>query len=328
MNGNYYNIGTVTYRSALDNQMHTVQNVVGYSHDTGGAFKGRPDKIDVNTTICQQCTDKQASALAAGKNVSIIPSNEGLIDPNSDLAKSGFGNVLTGSPAPGAGVAPSPGAGGAGQPQIQPQNGTGTGFYQNPPEKNMLDASKKKLEDLVQGMGDGGKASTDGFIPPLIDCDRGKVTWRCSSPATISRGLASPADAFFKTRGALVGSVGVRPIKKTIYTIQCLRNQNIVEEASCALTPTAKTKTSTSASMALSISVEPEILKRGKRAMITWSSIGASSCSIGGQGFSDDGLQGEGATEIFLKRGTYTYTVTCRGKQGNSKKQQATVVVQ
>lgn len=95
--GKYYNLGTITYRSALDNQMYTVQNVVGYVHDTGCAFNGtcsasmrarfgfssvpRPDKLDICTTVCPTCTDAQAGALAQGKNVAIQRSNAGAPDP-------------------------------------------------------------------------------------------------------------------------------------------------------------------------------------------------------------------------------------------------------
>lgn len=97
--GKYFHLGTITYRSALDQQMHTVENVVGYVHDTGCAFNGtcsrelrkkygfsdypRPDKLDVCTTVCPTCDDKSASSYITGKGVSRIPSNRGSIDPHS-----------------------------------------------------------------------------------------------------------------------------------------------------------------------------------------------------------------------------------------------------
>lgn len=40
MKGRWYCIGTVTYASPKDRQMHTITNVVGYVHDTGCAFNG------------------------------------------------------------------------------------------------------------------------------------------------------------------------------------------------------------------------------------------------------------------------------------------------
>lgn len=130
--GKYFNLGTITYRSALDGQMHTVPNVVGYVHDTGCAFNGtcsaemrrkygfsstpRPDKIDVCTTICPTCDDKQAGDFALGKNVSRIPSSLGVYDPSpvlglSDPAYQGsYMNPLFGQPQQGIAVSTGQGA--------------------------------------------------------------------------------------------------------------------------------------------------------------------------------------------------------------------------
>ncbi len=87
--GKYYSIGTITYRSALDNQMYTVNNVIGYVHDTGGAFRGRPDKLDVCTTVCSACNDAQAGAYAQGRNVALVSSRDGITDPRL-LSSSGY----------------------------------------------------------------------------------------------------------------------------------------------------------------------------------------------------------------------------------------------
>jgi hypothetical protein len=86
----YFNIGTVTYRSWLDQQMHTVQNVICYVHDTGGAFKGRPDKLDLATTLCPGCTDADAMRLASGSMVNSI--GQGLMN---SFAGFGGGQVVT-----------------------------------------------------------------------------------------------------------------------------------------------------------------------------------------------------------------------------------------
>lgn len=45
--GQFFNLGDVTYRSPLDGKTYTIKNVIGYVHDTGSAFRGRPDKFDV-----------------------------------------------------------------------------------------------------------------------------------------------------------------------------------------------------------------------------------------------------------------------------------------
>jgi hypothetical protein len=42
-------MGPLTYTSPIDQQSYTLPDVTGYVHDTGSAFKGRPDKLDVAT---------------------------------------------------------------------------------------------------------------------------------------------------------------------------------------------------------------------------------------------------------------------------------------
>ena len=93
--GKYYSLGSITYQSAQDDKKYTVDNVVGYVHDTGGAFRGRPDKIDVCTTICYKCTtDAQAGRYGLG--IGYAPSGQGQPDYNnaSTFANSGWYNTL------------------------------------------------------------------------------------------------------------------------------------------------------------------------------------------------------------------------------------------
>lgn len=103
--GKYYNLGTITYTSALDKQKHTVENVVGYVHDTGSAFRGRPDKLDICTTICRGCSDSQAGALAMGRNVSFTPNGQGIADNTAtspfSFANTGWSSSPVGFAAPG-----------------------------------------------------------------------------------------------------------------------------------------------------------------------------------------------------------------------------------
>lgn len=81
--GKYFNLGTVTYRSALDMRMYSVPNVVCYVHDTGGAFRGRPDKLDLATTVCPTCTDAQAGHIAVNAAVAL---GEGAHDASARYA--------------------------------------------------------------------------------------------------------------------------------------------------------------------------------------------------------------------------------------------------
>lgn len=99
--GKFYNVGTVTYTSAEDGKSYTLQNVVGYVHDTGGAFIGHPDKLDIAATVCSGCSASQASAIAAGgitaANVSNVPTQ-----PSSPFSvfgnQSAFVGNTSGSP--------------------------------------------------------------------------------------------------------------------------------------------------------------------------------------------------------------------------------------
>jgi len=45
--GQRVQLGDLTYRSPIDGKTYTVPQVQGVVHDTGSAFKGRPDKLDV-----------------------------------------------------------------------------------------------------------------------------------------------------------------------------------------------------------------------------------------------------------------------------------------
>jgi hypothetical protein len=45
--GQKVQLGDLTYRSPIDGKTYTLPQVQGLVHDTGSAFKGRPDKLDV-----------------------------------------------------------------------------------------------------------------------------------------------------------------------------------------------------------------------------------------------------------------------------------------
>jgi hypothetical protein len=62
-------LGTVTYRSPKDGKMYTLNNVNGYIHDTGSAFKGRPDKLDIASGDYRGWSGSAASAHVLGNSV-------------------------------------------------------------------------------------------------------------------------------------------------------------------------------------------------------------------------------------------------------------------
>src|SRR6185436_7032373 len=61
--GQTVKMGPLTYTSPIDRKSYTLPDVTGYVHDTGSAFKGRPDKLDVATGDFRGWSPQQASAL-------------------------------------------------------------------------------------------------------------------------------------------------------------------------------------------------------------------------------------------------------------------------
>ena len=189
--GKYYHLGTITYRSAIDNQMHTVHNVVGYVHDTGCAFNGtcsaamrarygfssvpRPDKLDVCTTVCANCTDAQASALAAGKNVSLVRSTEGVYDPVTPM----YGNPR--NPYSPVSVSPYSGYGGARASQGVGSTG-GSQAMSTQGATSPLSVSPAPVSSLLSGA-QGGTTNNQTLFPNGLSAGSIFV-----QPARISRG--------------------------------------------------------------------------------------------------------------------------------------------
>ena len=70
--GQTVNFGSITYRSPVDSQMYTLPNVQGYVHDTGSAFQGRPDKLDIAAGDFRGWSPTAASAFVARNQASDI----------------------------------------------------------------------------------------------------------------------------------------------------------------------------------------------------------------------------------------------------------------
>ncbi|HYV87510.1 MAG TPA: hypothetical protein VFA91_02965 [Candidatus Polarisedimenticolia bacterium] len=60
--GQTVKMGPLTYTSPLDQKSYTLPDVTGYVHDTGSAFKGRPDKLDVAAGDYRGWSPQAASA--------------------------------------------------------------------------------------------------------------------------------------------------------------------------------------------------------------------------------------------------------------------------
>jgi hypothetical protein len=327
--GKYFNIGSVTYLSAQDKQKHTVPNVIGYVHDTGGAFKGKPQKIDVNTTICQNCTDAQASAMAAGNNVSLAPSSQGLVDNNPGAANNGYGNALTGSNQAGAGTAPPPASNASGTTPGPSAGGGAPPGLQNPP----LNTHPTGIQNPQTAKDGKDKPVTPADETPDPDtqtkleltCEDQIVTWACGAGADSSRAVSKPGDVRFRSQGKTVGSVTVRPRRKTMYTIQCLQKHKLLEFASCALAPAAKGETAAPAR--LSISVDRQEVRRGEHVTVAWSASRVKSCEVSGDGVSENGRSGVADTDALLHRGVVQIVLTCTTDTGTVVRDSASITV-
>lgn len=81
--GKFVNMGDVTYKSPIDGKEYTLKNVVGYVHDTGSAFTGRPDKFDVAVGDFRGWTASQASSF-----VDAQPYGRNIVHPWTALSSS------------------------------------------------------------------------------------------------------------------------------------------------------------------------------------------------------------------------------------------------
>ena len=149
-----------------------------------------------------------------------------------------------------------------------------------------------------------------------IECNDTSVSWSCTGSSS-SRALASPVDTTFSTRGALVGTSAIAAKKKTVYTVQCMRNQRIIDQASCELVPkVASKKSKNNLEPVLSLSVEPKEIVRGDTTFIEWSAVRVESCELRTRGLRESGIEGDIETPPLAVRGTHTFTLSCLTESG------------
>lgn len=223
----------------------------------------------------------------------------------------------------GAGLSSSTGGGGQ-------QTNTGSGFASSTPQQQGGAGYQQYVTSTSYQYPDTSYTATkttDSTNATVnIACTssggRTRVQWSCPAAASVSRGLASPRDSTFTTRGALAGIVPVQPSALTTYTVQCIQNQQIIGQESCKLKPATQAGTTTKKQMVLSISATPEApatLRKGKRAVISWSTIRATACTVTGEGLAADGDSGEEQTDPLTRAGTYAYTLECENASGDTE---------
>lgn len=181
----------------------------------------------------------------------------------------------------------------------------------------------------VPAFGTEAEGNPDATISCVSADGKTRVRWSCISGVSVSRGLASPRDMTFTTRGALAGVVTVNPTGLTTYTVQCIKNQQVIASDSCKLKPASDGAVARgSMVLALSASPEsPETLRRGKKAMITWSTIRAESCKVEGEGLESEELDGEVETAPLTRAGSYVYTLRCTNAAGDTQTKRTRVEV-
>lgn len=207
--------------------------------------------------------------------------------------------------------------------QQDPQQAFWQNPYLNPFQTNTAQQEPFVAKDTIVDV------DIDEDDQDLLMCEEGLIEWSCPSNATLSRGISKPVDNQFKTRGALIGSLAVAPARKTTYTVQCLKKQSVISEASCVINPkkTTPAQKTDSTRPVLTIEADTPEVKRGKSAMISWAAVRVDSCVVYGEGLSEEGTEGSASTDELYTRGTAEYVLECRTLQGDTVSKTAKVEV-
>lgn len=250
------------------------------------------------------------------------PMNGNVFNPDGSFNQQGYQSSINQ-------YATQPGSWDSGQPGSwnQPQNGQQNPNQQTPGLGQQSPYSGYPYQDATQqgtqqdtsngffNVTDRAVADSESYAS--IECGDTSVSWSCANSST-SRALSSPKDPLFSTRGKLIGTSSISKKKKTIYTVQCLRSQRIIDQASCEFTPpSVNTKASKSASKAvLSLRIEPNVVSRGDTVFVEWSALRVESCELRARGFKQAGVEGIVETPPLAVRGVHTFTLTCLTDSG------------
>jgi hypothetical protein len=173
------------------------------------------------------------------------------------------------------------------------------------------------------------RAVADSASYATIECNDTSVSWSCSKSSR-SRGISSPKDARFSTRGYLVGRSRVSARVKTLYTVQCLRNQQVVDQASCEYIPPEDVRTQkwVRGSAVLSLRIEPKEIQRGDTAFVEWNALRVESCELRARGLREKGIDGSIETPPLAVRGSHQFTLTCITESGERESVTETLTVE
>jgi hypothetical protein len=185
-----------------------------------------------------------------------------------------------------------------------------------------LPISSGQVQDVSA---DGSVAEAE--VHATIECTQTSVRWTCTNSSS-SRGLSSPRDAVFSTRGYLTGSSRIDPVRSTTYTVQCIRMQSIVDQASCDVTPRRHEKGTGGGSSELSLVLDPDVVHRGDTTHIEWSALKVDSCELRARGLKEEGVEGSIDTPPLALAGRHTFTLSCLSNAGERLVKQATLTVE
>ncbi len=237
---------------------------------------------------------------------------------------------------PGAWDSAQPGAWGGQQQGVQQaapqQMSTGqqqyptTQSYVNNPYQDQAAPNQYQSQNGFFNVTDRAVAVEDAYA--TIECNETSVSWTCSGSSS-SRALSNPVDAKFSTRSALAGTTSISAKKKTIYTVQCLRNQRIIDQASCEHTPKSVVRNGKGTlPPVLSLTIEPREIVRGDTAFVEWSAVRVASCELRARGLRRSGVEGSIETPQLVVRGTHTFTLSCVSDSGARFTKEAELVVE
>lgn len=206
--------------------------------------------------------------------------------------------------------------------QAPQQNQNMPSYLENPAPNawNSYQELPPRVQTPVVSVSDTGIAE--------IACKQNTVAWVCND-ATSSRGVAKPVDKLFATKGARIGSLYVNPTQVTIYTIQCIKNQKILDSASCTLDPRKRTPVTNNGNLPqLYLEADAEEVQNGSRVTLTWAALKVSSCILEGEGIVTEGVEGSVETDPLYESGPVTYKLVCTGVNGKTTTKSITVNVQ
>jgi hypothetical protein len=314
--GNWYCMGTITYTSKLDNMVHTLQNVVGYVHDTGCVFnpgtkctvvnqnqlRYGPNEFDIPVGLFTGWGDGQAAQFVNKNKHSYSPVWQQIAGlPSASQSTSGSQTACGGKPQ---------------------ESGTPTAAAYIP--SNTQDAAPSPFTASPYAGSNIPGAYCLISAEPIIVVQAGTV------PS--SRCLNQPYTGTLSTT-----QNPLAPVPPTAAANPVLQSQP-ANTAAQTQSQTQSTTQSASSSApvfnpAALLIVQPQIVAQGNPVLVAWTSVGMSTqttCQVSQDGASV-GQGNEGSAIIptsSIPSGPLSFTLSCTSAAGATITQSASTTVQ